>query len=103
MLVRNAYPPVLTDGGGGPGGDTTAPTGPKAPAKTAPSVSLSWTASPDDTGVSGYDLYRDGTKVTAAPVAGTASRTRGSARAPRTASPSAPVTTPGTSRRLPPR
>ncbi|MEU8910337.1 glycoside hydrolase family 6 protein [Streptomyces mirabilis] len=75
MLVRNAYPAVPTDGGGTPGGDTTAPTAPtgvKATAKTASSVSLSWTASTDDTGVSGYDVYRDGTKVTAAPVAGTA-------------------------------
>lgn len=42
------------------GGDTTAPTAPtglKAAAKTASSVSLSWTASTDDTGVSGYDVY----------------------------------------------
>ncbi|MEU2060875.1 glycoside hydrolase family 6 protein [Streptomyces sp. NPDC013455] len=75
MLVKNAYPAVPTDGGGTPGGDTTAPTAPtglKATGKTSSSVSLAWTAATDDTGVSGYDVYRDGTKVTASPVAGTA-------------------------------
>ncbi|MFI9168342.1 glycoside hydrolase family 6 protein [Streptomyces lincolnensis] len=72
MLVRNAYPAVPT-GGTGPG-DTTAPTAPtglRATAKTASSVSLAWTAATDDVGVSGYDVYRDGTKVSAQPVGGT--------------------------------
>ncbi|MFE2015987.1 cellulase family glycosylhydrolase [Streptomyces sp. NPDC059491] len=53
-------------GGGTPGGDTRAPTVPAAltsPAKTSTSVSLSWTASTDDTGVTGYDVYRGTTKV----------------------------------------
>ncbi|MFJ6793971.1 glycoside hydrolase family 6 protein [Streptomyces sp. NPDC091268] len=62
-LVRNAYPPI---NGGGGGGDTqapTAPTGLTATAKTSSSVSLSWTASSDDTGVSGYDVFRAGVKV----------------------------------------
>ncbi|MEU9094965.1 glycoside hydrolase family 6 protein [Streptomyces sp. NPDC087901] len=65
-LVRNAYPPL--DGGGNPGGgdDTqapTAPTGVTATAKTSSSVSLSWTASTDNTGVTGYNVYRGGVQV----------------------------------------
>ncbi|HEY9326777.1 MAG TPA: glycoside hydrolase family 6 protein [Streptomyces sp.] len=65
-LVKNAYPPI--DGGGNPGGgdDTqapTAPTGVTVTAKTSGSVSLSWTASTDNTGVTGYDVFRDGVKV----------------------------------------
>lgn len=41
-------------------GDTqapTAPTGLTSPSKTASSVSLSWTASTDNVGVTGYDVY----------------------------------------------
>ncbi|MGW9447383.1 cellulase family glycosylhydrolase [Streptomyces sp. NPDC055632] len=58
----------LTDlyGGGDPGGDTRAPTVPAAltaPAKTSTSVSLSWTPSTDDTGVTGYDVHRGTTRV----------------------------------------
>ncbi|WP_406098877.1 glycoside hydrolase family 6 protein [Streptomyces sp. NBC_01013] len=65
-LVRNAYPPI--DGGGNPGGgdDTqapTAPTGLTSTAKTSSSVSLSWTASTDNTGVTGYNVYRGGVQV----------------------------------------
>ncbi|MEU9205947.1 glycoside hydrolase family 6 protein [Streptomyces sp. NPDC048332] len=65
-LVKNAYPPI--DGSGNPGGgnDTqapTAPTGVTATAKTSSSVSLSWTASTDNTGVTGYDVFRNGVKV----------------------------------------
>ncbi|MYY03021.1 glycosyl hydrolase family 5 [Streptomyces sp. SID4913] len=73
-LVRNAYPPIDNNGGGDNGGgdngggddDTqapTAPTGLTATAKTSSSVSLSWTASSDDTGVTGYTVYRDGVQV----------------------------------------
>ncbi|MEV7404115.1 glycoside hydrolase family 6 protein [Streptomyces sp. NPDC091267] len=65
-LVRNAYPPLDGTPGGGGDDDTqapTAPTGVTATAKTSSSVSLSWTASTDDTGVTGYDVYRGGTKV----------------------------------------
>ncbi|GHF49096.1 glycoside hydrolase family 6 protein [Streptomyces griseosporeus] len=72
MLVSNANPAVPTDGGGTPGGDTTAPSAPTGltvTGKTSSSVSLSWTAATDDTGVSGYDVYRNGTK--AASVTGT--------------------------------
>ncbi|MEU7277910.1 cellulase family glycosylhydrolase [Streptomyces sp. NPDC045431] len=64
---------VYGDGPGDPT-DTTAPTAPTgltSPAKTSSSVTLSWTASTDNVGVSGYDVYRGGTKVNAAPVTGT--------------------------------
>ncbi|GGT21821.1 glycoside hydrolase family 6 protein [Streptomyces chromofuscus] len=72
MLVRNAYPAVPTDGGGDPGdpGDTTAPTAPtglRTTARSATSVSLAWTAATDDVGVTGYDVYRDGTRITSTP------------------------------------
>ncbi|MFD0673818.1 fibronectin type III domain-containing protein [Cohnella sp. GCM10027633] len=42
------------------GSDTTAPTAPtglSSPSKTTTSVSLSWTASTDNVGVTGYDVY----------------------------------------------
>ncbi|MEV7119825.1 cellulase family glycosylhydrolase [Kitasatospora griseola] len=61
--------------GGGPGGgpgDTQPPSVPGGLAVTgvtASSVSLSWAASTDDTGVTGYEVYRGGSKV--ASVAGT--------------------------------
>ncbi|WP_225850811.1 cellulose binding domain-containing protein [Streptomyces sp. HPF1205] len=45
----------------GTGGDTTppsAPTGLKVTGTTSSSVSLSWTASTDNVGVTGYDVYR---------------------------------------------
>ncbi|CAH1200505.1 hypothetical protein PAECIP111893_01402 [Paenibacillus plantiphilus] len=48
------------------GTDTQAPTAPAALAstgKTATTVSLSWTASTDNVGVTGYDIFRNGTKV----------------------------------------
>ncbi|MFG2823925.1 fibronectin type III domain-containing protein [Kitasatospora sp. NPDC048365] len=53
----------------GPGGttDTQAPTVPGSLAstgKTANSVSLSWTASTDNVGVTGYDVYQGGALVT---------------------------------------
>ncbi|MGW0911465.1 glycoside hydrolase family 6 protein [Streptomyces sp. NPDC002784] len=72
MLVRNAYPAVPT--GGTDPGDTTAPTAPTAlrtTAKTASSVSLAWTAATDNVGVTGYDVYRNGTRVGSAPAGGT--------------------------------
>lgn len=46
------------------GGDTQAPSAPTnltSPSKTATSVSLSWGASTDNVGVTGYDVYRNGT------------------------------------------
>ncbi|GAA3455179.1 fibronectin type III domain-containing protein [Dactylosporangium matsuzakiense] len=52
--------------GGSTGGDTTppsAPTGLTAPAKTDTSVSLSWNASTDNVGVTGYRVLRGGVQV----------------------------------------
>lgn len=53
---------VVFSGGTG-GGDTVAPSAPGRPAAsgvTASSATLSWAASTDNTGVTGYDVYRDG-------------------------------------------
>lgn len=54
-------------GGGGSGGDDTqapsAPAGLSVTGTTSGSVSLSWTAASDDTGVTGYDVYRGSTKA----------------------------------------
>ena len=54
-------------GGGGTGtGDTTAPSAPTgltASGTTASTVSLSWTASTDNVGVTGYLILRNGTQV----------------------------------------
>ncbi|WP_258171269.1 fibronectin type III domain-containing protein [Paenibacillus sp. R14(2021)] len=52
---------VNTAGGGS--GDTqapTAPTGLTSPSKTSSSINLSWTASTDNVGVTGYDVYIGG-------------------------------------------
>lgn len=46
----------------------TAPTGFAVAAKTDTSVSLSWTASIDNVGVTGYEIYRDGTKISTSTV-----------------------------------
>ncbi|MFJ6574259.1 glycoside hydrolase family 6 protein [Streptomyces sp. NPDC091292] len=65
-LVRNAYPPLDGSDPGGPGGDTQAPTVPTGLTVTGTSrssVSLSWTASTDNTAVSGYDVFRNGVQV----------------------------------------
>lgn len=56
---------INTSGGGG--GDTQAPTAPsnlRSTGKTSSSVSLAWNASSDNVGVTGYDVYRNGTYVT---------------------------------------
>ncbi|GAA4422109.1 lytic polysaccharide monooxygenase [Actinokineospora soli] len=48
--------------GGNSGGDTVAPTAPGAPSAagvTASSAQLSWTASTDNTAVTGYEVYRE--------------------------------------------
>ncbi|MFF4845513.1 endo alpha-1,4 polygalactosaminidase, partial [Streptomyces collinus] len=52
--------------GGGGSSDTQAPSAPSgltATGSTSSSVSLSWTASTDNVGVTGYDVYRNGQKV----------------------------------------
>ncbi|MGW4380169.1 glycoside hydrolase family 6 protein [Kitasatospora sp. NPDC004531] len=60
-LLKNAYPALGSSGGG----DTTAPTAPTglAATTTANSVALTWSASTDNVGVTGYDVYRGGTLV----------------------------------------
>jgi hypothetical protein len=50
----------------GPTGDTTAPSVPANVSATAPTpyaVHLAWDAATDDTGVTGYDVLRDGARV----------------------------------------
>ncbi len=52
--------------GSSPAGDTTAPTTPTGLSKTGSSqtsLSVGWTASTDNVGVTGYSVYRDGTLV----------------------------------------
>ncbi|MFK0171644.1 glycoside hydrolase family 6 protein [Streptomyces sp. NPDC090306] len=65
QLLANANPPLSGTGGGGTS-DTQAPTVPgglTVSATTSDSASLTWTASTDNTAVTGYDVYRNGTKV----------------------------------------
>ncbi|MFJ6213093.1 cellulase family glycosylhydrolase [Streptomyces sp. NPDC092296] len=67
--IKSTAKEATVFGGGGtnpPTGDTTAPTAPTnvtSPSKTANSVSLSWTASTDNVGVTGYQIFRNGTQV----------------------------------------
>ena len=71
------------DGSGGPGPDTTPPSVPgglRSTGVTSTSVSLAWTASTDNVGVTGYDVYRGTTRVstvtgTSATVTGLAAST----------------------------
>ncbi len=56
------------DGGGQPPGGPPAPTGLRVSGTTDTSVSLAWSAV---SGAAGYHVYRDGTRVTGAPVGGT--------------------------------
>nr|WP_281360154.1 glycoside hydrolase family 6 protein [Isoptericola halotolerans] len=61
MLVANAYPAIDADGTVDPDTEApTAPTGVEVTATTATSVSLSWDASSDDVGVTGYTVLVDG-------------------------------------------
>ncbi len=60
---------IEVTGGGGGGGDTTPPSTPgnlQVTGTTTSSVSLAWTASTDNVGVTGYDVYRGGTRVATA-------------------------------------
>ncbi|WP_258727064.1 glycoside hydrolase family 6 protein [Cellulomonas sp. NS3] len=64
-LVKNAYPVIEGTGPVDPT-DTTAPTAPSgvtAGTVTNTSVALSWTASTDAVGVTGYDVYQGATRV----------------------------------------
>ncbi|KQV04731.1 glycosyl hydrolase family 5 [Kitasatospora sp. Root187] len=61
QLLQNAYPPV-----GGGTSDTVAPTAPTVLASssvTASGATLSWTASTDNVGVTGYQIFRNGVQV----------------------------------------
>jgi endoglucanase Acf2 len=65
------------NGGGGGGGDTTAPTAPGnlvSTGKTSNSVSLSWSASTDNVGVTGYTVSYNGGSL---PVSGTSATVSG--------------------------
>jgi chitodextrinase len=60
------YSELFGSGGGTGTGDTTAPTAPTGltvSGTTSSTVSLSWTASTDNTAVTGYLIYRAGTQV----------------------------------------
>jgi glucosylceramidase len=70
MFVSATLPPgaiaTLTWPAGGASGDTTPPTTPAnlaATGTTSTSTNLSWTASTDNVGVTGYLVYRNGTQV----------------------------------------
>jgi chitodextrinase len=70
-LATNSFSFNATSGtgGGGGGGDTQAPTAPAGLAvtgTTSSSASLSWAASSDNVGVTGYRVYRGGTQVATA-------------------------------------
>ncbi|MFL6114708.1 MAG: glycoside hydrolase family 6 protein [Catenulispora sp.] len=61
QLVANAYPAI-----GGNNNDTTppsVPTGLKTTATTSSTIALSWTASTDNVGVTGYAIYRGTTQI----------------------------------------
>jgi len=62
MLVTNAYPAIGDSDGGETDPDTTAPSVPQDVAATADgtSVEVTWSASTDDTAVTGYSVLVDG-------------------------------------------
>jgi chitodextrinase len=63
---ESAYAPQLEVTTSGGGGDTQAPTAPSAlslSGSSANSVSFAWSASTDNVGVAGYELYLNGSKV----------------------------------------
>jgi hypothetical protein len=64
---------VLAAGSSGGGGDTAAPSVPgnvHASADSSSAVTVTWSASNDNVGVAGYDIFRNGTKL--GPVGGSA-------------------------------
>jgi endoglucanase len=66
LRSRISTPDAFGSGTGGTPADTTAPSAPtglRVTGTTSASVSLSWTASTDAVGVTGYDVYRGATKV----------------------------------------
>jgi len=76
---KGNYTPVIGDvtidyGNTGGSSDTTAPTAPTnlaSPSKTDTTVNLTWTASTDNVGVTGYDVYNGATKVNGSLISGT--------------------------------
>jgi chitodextrinase len=77
-LAVNSFSAAVNGGGGpGPGPDSSAPTAPGQPTAssvTSSSAALSWAASTDNVGVTGYDVYRSsggGAAVLAGSVTGT--------------------------------
>ncbi|SEE20144.1 Fibronectin type III domain-containing protein [Streptomyces misionensis] len=65
-LASNSFSFSASQKGSSGGSDTTAPSAPTGLAvsgTTSSSVSLKWTASTDNVGVTGYDVYRGSTKV----------------------------------------
>ena len=65
-MSSQSAPASATTLSGGGGGDTQAPTVPAGISWQAISTSeiiLSWTASTDNVGVTGYSIYRDGTLI----------------------------------------
>lgn len=65
-FTRTYYHAEMSLGGTPPPADTTPPSTPtnlQASAASSSSVSLSWTASTDDVGVTAYTIYRDGAAV----------------------------------------
>ena len=68
-LATNSFSFSATAGGGGGGSDTQPPSTPANLAvtgTTASSASLSWGVSTDNVGVTGYDVFRNGTRVATA-------------------------------------
>ena len=65
-LATNSFSFTASTEGGSGGDDTTAPSVPsnlQVTGATSSSVSLSWSPATDDVGVSGYDVYRNGSLV----------------------------------------
>jgi chitinase len=65
QIVPALFLLIGPDGGGG-GADTQAPTAPgnlRATNATTSSITLAWNASTDNVGVTGYDVFRDTTRV----------------------------------------
>ncbi|MEW9700747.1 glycosyl hydrolase [Paenibacillus sp. SI8] len=63
---RSAATPEVNVTTGSSGGDTQPPTAPSNvtnPSKTSSSLTLSWTASTDNTGVTGYEILRNGSVI----------------------------------------
>ncbi len=63
QLVTNAFPSLGASSGGGDTTPPSTPTGLTVTGTTSSSVSLSWTASTDNVGVTAYSVYRGGAKV----------------------------------------